>query len=171
MNAIVCVQENSNTNEWGIGYKNKLLIHNSEDMKLFRNLTIYNPVIMGRKTFESLPKRPLTDRYNIVVTKKEIENVITIPNISQLLSFIQDAIINTSYSINDFWVIGGESIYKQLLPYCNYAYVTKFEGEKLVDAYFPNLDQQEDWKCVRIRVSPITKLKYYIYENCNVKKL
>lgn len=170
MNAIVCVQENPDTKEWGIGYNNELLFHYKEDMKLFRDLTIYKPVIMGRNTFESLPSGPLNDRYNIVLTSKNIEDVITISNLEELFDLINGAIKETSYSINDFWVIGGESIYKQLLPYCTYAYVTKCVNNKITDTYFPNLDKHEDWKCRRIRVSKNTPLVYYIYENCNIKK-
>lgn len=171
MNIVVCVQENPDSKEWGIGYNNELLVHYKEDMKLFKDLTIYKPVVMGYKTFKSLPNGPLTDRYNIVLASQKIDDVITMTSIDDLFSFINGAIKETSYSINDFWVIGGASVYEQLLPYCTYAYVTKCIGTKEADTFFPNLDQHNDWKCRRIRISQKEPLKYYIYENCNVKSI
>ncbi len=163
LNAIVCVDQNN-----AIGYNNNLLYNISEDMAFFRKTTTNKAVVMGRKTYYSLKRRPLPNRLNIVLTKKHISDcgVITANSISDICKIIKS--INT-----DVFVMGGESIYKQLLPYCKYVYLTRiFDVAPKSDTYFPELDK--NW--VIKEISPImcennTKYQRYTYENNNVKPI
>ena len=163
LNIIACVDRNN-----AIGYNNKLLYNISEDMDFFKKMTIGKTVVMGRKTYYSLRKRPLPNRLNIIMTKANITacGVITARNISELNLIIKSI-------DNDIFVIGGESVYRQLLPYCKYAYITKvFDAAPKCDTYFPELD--ENW--VIKEISPTmcendTEYQRYIYENINVKPI
>lgn len=138
MNLIVAVDNN-----WAIGYQNKLLVSIPADMRFFRDQTTNMVVIMGKNTLESFPSGvPLKERINIVITHDEeykVKDVLVVHSIEELL----DAIKN--YTSEDVYVIGGDSIYRQLLPYCDVAYVTKIDYSYLADRYFPNLDVMEEW--------------------------
>lgn len=141
MKVIVAVDLN-----WGIGYKGSLLQRIPGDMKFFKQMTLGKIVIMGRETFESLPgKEPLKDRVNIVLSKNECFNntgVIACSSIDELFCQLKE------YNSDDIFVIGGESIYTQLLPYCTEAYVTKIENKYIADKYFTDLDRSKTWKLV-----------------------
>lgn len=157
--AIVCVDKN-----WGIGYNGDLLAHIPEDMKFFREKTIGETVIMGRKTYDSLPVRPLPERENIVITRNLIEDEFgrqlnedgskfyTLDMVKNGLKFIQSC--DKSVRISDAYIIGGGQIYKELLPYCDTVFVTKVEHAfENVDTYFPNLDELPDWCIYEIEPS------------------
>lgn len=135
MNLIVAVDE-----KWGIGKDNDLLISIPEDMKFFRTITKNSIIIMGRKTLESFPNgKPLKNRENIVLTKSNIKEDVTIFNsIEDVLNYVKNK--------ENVFVIGGGSIYKQLLPYCEKAYVTKIKKDFNADVFFPNLDEKDDWE-------------------------
>lgn len=141
MKTIVAVDLN-----WGIGCRGSLLQHIPEDMKFFKQMTVGKVVIMGRETFESLPgKEPLKDRINIVLSKNEcfINEKITIcRSLDELFQEIK------KYNSDDVFVIGGESVYTQLLPYCTEAYVTKIKSQYVADKYFINLDKEKVWELV-----------------------
>lgn len=142
MNLIVNVSEN-----WAIGRGNELLFHLSTDMKFFKSQTIEKTVVMGRKTLESFPgKKPLPKRKNIVLTTNPdfcAENVEIIHSIDELLKKID---LENS---EDIYVIGGETIYRQLLPYCDTAFVTKVSSTvNDADAFMVNLDDDENWEIV-----------------------
>ena len=151
ISAIVAVDKN-----WGIGYNGKLLAHIPEDLKRFKELTTGNIVVMGRKTWNSLPVNPLPNRRNIIITKNPIYfTTINGASRQDLEYTIQDM---TSMK-NDFewFIIGGGEIYRQLLPYCDRVYVTKIEKSyEDVDTYFPNLDKDPQWE-----VSTSTELREY----------
>ncbi|MEG1457746.1 MAG: dihydrofolate reductase [Acetivibrio sp.] len=137
MNAIVAVDAN-----WGIGYQNKLLVSVPADMRFFRAETTGKVIIMGRKTLESFPGgRPLKDRKNIVITTKEekIEGAEVVHTIAAALEAVK------GYKTKDVFVIGGQSIYEQMLPYCDIVHVTQIDFAYEADAYFPNLDEKEEW--------------------------
>ncbi len=138
MNLIVAVDMN-----WAIGYQNKLLVRIPADQRFFRNETIHKAVIMGRKTLESFPGGvPLKDRLNVVITSDPNYNVtdaVVVNSIEKALEVVRD------YHTNDIYVIGGESIYRQMLSICDTAHVTKIDYAYKADAYFPNLDEMEDW--------------------------
>lgn len=140
MNLIVNVSEN-----WAIGRGNELLFHLSTDMKFFKSQTIEKTVVMGRKTLESFPgKKPLPKRKNIVLTANPdfcAENVEIVYSIDELLKKID---LENS---EDIYVIGGETIYRQLLPYCDTAFVTKVASTvNDADAFMVNLDDDENWE-------------------------
>lgn len=132
---------------WNIGYGGDMLFKISEDLKRFRSITEGNIIIMGRKTFESLPsKKALSNRVNIVLTRNKdyvAENIIVIHSLDDLFLLLQR--LNPDNRRTSF-VIGGGEIVEQLLPYCTGAYITKVckESSK-VDSSIPNLDKKADW--------------------------
>ena len=139
MNLIVAVDNN-----WAIGNKNKLLVSIPNDMKHFREETTGKVVVLGRKTLETFPQgQPLKNRTNIILSrnaKHEVKGAITVHSVEELLEELK------KYDDEDVYVIGGDSIYKQLLPYCNVAHVTKIDHEYEADTYFPNLDRDPEWE-------------------------
>ena len=141
MNIIVAVDKN-----WSIGCKGKLLISIPEDMQLFRKETTNKVVVMGRKTLESFSNGlPLKNRTNIVITSDKSYNVkdaIICHSIEEALEEIK------KYASEDVYVIGGETIYRQLLPYCDMAHITKLDYEYDADTRFPNLDEMPEWSIV-----------------------
>lgn len=132
------------SNNWGIGLKNKLLVRIPNDMKFFRSQTIGKVIVMGRKTLESFPQaQPLAGRTNIVLTTDRTYKV----NGATILHSMEELFEELKkYKEDDIYVVGGESIYRQLLPYCNKAHVTKVNHTYEADAYFPNLDEDSQWK-------------------------
>ena len=138
MNLIVAVDKN-----WAIGKENKLLVSIPQDMKFFRETTMGKVVVMGRKTLESFPGgQPLKKRTNIVITRDKnysIKDAIVVHSVEEALEELQ------KYNSEDIYVIGGESIYRQMLPHCDVAHVTKIDHAYEADTYFPNLDEKEEW--------------------------
>lgn len=137
---IACVDS-----KWGIGNKNELLVRIPSDQKFFRTTTSGNVVVMGRKTLDSFPGgKPLKDRVNIVLTKStdntQRGEEIYVNSIEECLEEIK------KYSDKEIYIIGGQSIYEQFLPYCDKAYITKVDREFCADAFFPNLDDNDEWK-------------------------
>ena len=139
MNLIVAVDKN-----WAIGNENKLLVSIPQDMKFFRETTMGKVVVMGRKTLESFPGgQPLKKRTNIVLTRDknyQVKDAIVVNTVDELLQELK------KYDEEEIYVIGGESIYRQMLPYCDTAHVTKIYHSYEADTYFPNLDEMEDWE-------------------------
>ena len=138
MKAIVNVDVN-----WGIGNGDSLINYIPEDMKFFRTKTTGNVVVMGRKTFMTFPgPKALPNRVNIVITTDEsfsAPDVIVCHSLDELLEQLE------RYDSNTVYVIGGSSVYEQLLPYCDTAYVTKVETSKPADKFFPDLDKIAEW--------------------------
>lgn len=139
MNLIVAVDRN-----WAIGNKNKLLVSIPNDMKNFRKITTGNVIVMGRKTLESFPQgRPLGNRVNIVLTGNrnyKVNGAVVVHSLDELMEELK------KYEDDQVYVIGGESIYRQLLPYCRKAIVTKIDEVYEADTHFPNLDKMEEWQ-------------------------
>ena len=137
MKLIVAVSEN-----WGIGKDNGLLFSIPTDMRFFRETTKGHTVVMGRKTLESFPNgKPLKNRTNIVLSRnlEEDEGYIVVRSLEEL--------IETVSGIDDeIFIIGGESIYKLLLPYADTAYITKVNALVPADSYMPNLDEDKAWE-------------------------
>ena len=141
ISAIVAVDK-----DWGIGYQGQLLEHLPPDMKYFKELTMDNVVIMGRKTWDSLPIKPLRGRSNIILSRTLQRDSWIYDDKAHYVQFTPEATEHDlkvfQNSSNHFFIIGGSEIYKQLLPYCNRVYVTKIEkSHDNVDTYFPNLDK------------------------------
>lgn len=155
---IVAVSE-----DLGIGKNNELLWHLPEDLKRFKRLTYGNTVIMGKKTWESLPRKPLPGRKNVVITD--------IPGES-----FNDAV--TAYSIEDalskckkgeeIFIMGGGSVYRQFIPLADRLYITHVHKKAPADVYFPKIDpeiwevvEKEEFKAAEGNPVPYT---YMIYE-------
>ncbi len=132
--------------DWGIGYKGDLLARVRADLLNFRDLTSGKIVILGSNTLATFPGgKALKNRTNIVLHPSEEyhpEYTTVVHSIEHLLEEVN------KYNTDDVFVIGGASVYKQMLPYCNTAYVTKFDKSFEKDVYFPNLDEDENWEMV-----------------------
>ena len=143
MNLIVAVDDN-----WAIGNKSQLLVSIPADMKFFRETTIGKVVVMGRKTLETFPgKQPLKKRTNIVLTRDKnykVKDAIVVHTMDELLEELK------KYDEEEIYVIGGETIYRQMLPYCKLAHVTRIHHTYEADTFFPNLDEMEDWEITGI---------------------
>lgn len=139
MNMIVAVDRN-----WGIGQNNKLLVSIPADMKFFRKMTTGKVVVMGRRTLESFPNGlPLANRKNVILTRNpeyHVKNACVCHTLEETLDELK------KYRDEDIFVIGGESVYRQFLPYCNAAHVTKIDHAYQADAFFPNLDEMDEWQ-------------------------
>lgn len=139
MNLIVAADRN-----WAIGYKNKLLVSIPADMKWFRQETTGKVVVMGRKTLESFPGgKPLPRRVNIVLTGKKdyrAGEAIVCHDMEALMEELK------KYPDEDIYVIGGGAVYRELLPYCNVAHVTRIDHSYQADTWFPNLDADPEWE-------------------------
>ncbi len=136
MEIIVAVDEN-----YGIGKDNNLLARISPDLKRLRNFTVGNIIVMGSKTYMSFPKRPLPDRENLVITRKP-ENY---PEVRCFTS-VEDFLEYSKTADKPIFVLGGGQIYKELLPYCDKAHITKILHSFEADTFFPNLDEDENWE-------------------------
>lgn len=141
MKAIVNVTEN-----WGIGLGNRLLVTISADLRRFRALTEGKTVILGRKTLETFPNgKPLKNRRNIIMSTNAALSVAGAEVVSSLPSLF--ALLRNVDS-DAVCVIGGESVYRALLPYCSEASVTKTMSCPPADRFFPNLDELPQWTAV-----------------------
>lgn len=138
MNLIVAADEN-----WGIGKDGGLLTHLPGDMKYFRETTMGHVVVMGRKTLESFPGgKPLKNRTNIVLTRNTDyapQDVILCHSMEETLKQLEQ------YDSEDVFIIGGGTIYRQFLPYCEKAYVTRILKTFQADTNFENLDTDPQW--------------------------
>lgn len=158
---IVAVSE-----DWGIGKDNELLWNISEDLKRFKRLTLGNTIIMGKKTWESLPRRPLPGRKNIVLTDVPQECI----NYSVTAYSIEDALSKSEKS-NEIFVIGGGSVYRQFMPIADRLYITHVHKKAPADVYFPEIDA-DTWKVIEkeeFEASETNAISYtyIIYERRN----
>ena len=139
MNLIVAVDR-----DWSIGKDGRLLVRIPADQQLFMRETTGKTVIMGRKTLESLPGGlPLAKRENIVLSKDEsfrVKGASVARTVEEALELVKDK------NPRDVFVIGGESIYRQFLPYCQTAHVTWIDYRYDADTRFPNLDEEPGWR-------------------------
>ena len=143
MNIIVSVDK-----KWGIGNKGKLLVSIPRDKKLFREETIGKVIIMGHNTLLSLPgAQPLAGRKNIVLSRDKalsIKGATVLNSVDDCLDYIKKNNINDS----DVFVIGGESVYNDFLPYCDVAHITYIDYEYESDRRFLNLDINKEWELI-----------------------
>lgn len=135
MNLIVAVDKN-----WAIGKDGDQLVYLSEDLKRFKALTTGHPVILGRKTLATFPGgRPLKDRRNLILSR----SADFAPEGAEVFSDVETL---RAVAPEDAFVIGGASVYRQLLPWCSTAYVTKIDRAFPADCHFPDLDQDPAWE-------------------------
>lgn len=139
MNIIVAVDEN-----WAIGNRGDLLVRIPNDQKMFRMETTGKVVVLGRKTMDTFPqKRPLPNRTNIILSRNPeytVKDAVVVHSVEELLEELKQ------YKSEDIYIIGGDSVYQQMLPYCDVAHVTWIEHSYHADRYFPNLDKDPEWK-------------------------
>ena len=142
MNLIVNADKN-----WAIGKDNRLLVSIPQDMKFFREATTGKVVVMGRKTLESFPGgQPLKKRTNIVLTTDpnyQAGEAVIVHSMEELMEELK------KYPREDIFVIGGESIYRSLLPWCRTAYVTRTDHAYDADTWFPDLDADPEWRMTK----------------------
>lgn len=142
-----------------LGRGNDLIWHIKEDLKNFKNLTMGKYIVMGKNTYESLPKH-LEGRKYIVLSSSlsEIENGLLFNDFNKLLEFIKDI-------DEEVMIIGGSSIYKLFLPFADKLYLTEIDSEEKADVYFPDFNK-EDYECNVVSTSEVDGLKYsfVIYE-------
>lgn len=167
MNLIVAADKN-----WAIGKDNKLLVSIPADMKFFRQTTTGKVVVMGRKTLESFPNGlPLKNRINIVLTRNEnyrAQDAIVVHSMEELRRELK------KYNSEDIYVIGGDSVYRLLLPYCSLAHVTRIDHAYEADTYFPNLDELPEWHLAGDSDEQTyfdLEYAFMLYQNHNPQKL
>ena len=133
-------------NDWGIGYNNQLLENIPEDLKRFKELTTGHTVVMGTNTWKSLPKKPLPNRRNIILSRKKEP-------------YPQDEYLRMTEKEFGYWledhpketvfIIGGARTYAEYLDICDVIYLTKiYKSHNNIDAYFPNVDKDSSWTIV-----------------------
>ena len=156
--------------EWGIGKGNDMMFSLPKDMKFFRETTMGHTVVMGGKTLRSFPgQKPLKNRVNIVLSRGQVrDDCIIVRSYDELKNELK---IRKNEEI---FIIGGGEVYKELLPYCDGAFVTKVDAVGGAEVFFPNLDQHPDFVCVN-EGEPIEDNGYTIrfteYKNNMVKPL
>ena len=144
MNAIVAV-----TADWGIGFRGGLLVRNPHDMRHFRKATVGGTVICGKTTFESFPHGALPNRRNVVLSTDS--SFVGEERGAEVVRSIDEAIAAVAgESPDSVWVIGGESVYRQMLPLCDEVWVTFHDVVLPADTWFPNLDERPDWLLMRL---------------------
>lgn len=164
MNLIAAADQN-----WGIGNRGDLLVQIPDDMKYFRRVTTGKVVVMGRKTLDSFPGGILKDRINIVLTHNEnyqAGGALTVHSLEQLHEEL------AQYDTKDIFVIGGGSVYQQLLNACDTAYITKIDFAYCADTYFPNLDERTEWEVTQKSEEQTyfdLAYHYYIYQRRGMK--
>ena len=156
MNAIVAVDEN-----WAIGKEGDQLVYIPEDLKHFKALTTGHAVILGRKTLATFPGgRPLPGRRNLILSRDPAFTVVGAEVYHDLESLLAAASV-------DSFVIGGGSVYRALLPYCETVYVTKIMSSFEADTFFPDLDADPAWQ-VAEREEPLEenglRFQYFTYK-------
>lgn len=164
MNAIVAVDNN-----WAIGCKNNLLVRIPADHKNFRQETTGKVVVLGRKTLETFPQgMPLPNRTNIILSTNpdyQVKDAVVVHNKEELDAELQ------KYPTEDVYIIGGESVYRMMLPECDVVHVTKIDHDYEADAYFPNLDLDGAWEITaESEEQTYFDLPYYFFKYERKKK-
>ena len=155
---------------WGIGKNNDLLFSLPEDMKFFRQTTMGSVVVLGRKTLSGFPNGlPLKGRDNIILTTNTsfaVKDGIMVHSKEELLEKLKE------YADRQIFVIGGGAVYEMLLPYCEYAHVTKINYAYDADTFFPDLDAMDNWSVVEESDEhTYFDLEYFFYKYKNSNPL
>lgn len=150
--------------KWGIGKNNSLpWSRNSADLRWFRQCTDGQAVVMGRKTWESLPIRPLPNRINLVITSKNAEHYTPMPHGTysgkDVCKIVKDVIEKRYSGIDDLWIIGGAQLFESCIPIIDEVYLSRIEGDYDCDVFLPK------WKLMRnftLDTQQFTKENLYI---------
>ncbi|MBM6774043.1 dihydrofolate reductase [Olsenella profusa] len=147
LSAIVAVCD-----DWGIGLDGGMVVENREDMRHFVACTTGHAVLMGRRTLESFPGgRPLRNRRNVVLTRSRSFS----PEGVEVVHSVEEALAAVAGE-DEAWVIGGGEVYRQLLPHCTRAEVTRNHCVRPCDTSFPNLDEDPSWEVREVRPGGVT---------------
>ncbi len=156
--------------EWGIGKGNDMMFSLPKDMKFFRQTTLGHTVVMGGKTLRSFPGgTPLKNRTNIVLSRGQVrDDCVIVRSYEELKKELK------AREREEIYVIGGGEVYRELLPYCDKALVTKVDAVGGAEVFFPDLDAHPDFICVD-EGEPIDDngliIRFTEYKNVNVKIL
>lgn len=164
MHLIVCVDSN-----WGIGNKGDLLVNIPADKRFFKEITTGGVVLGGRKTMEGLPGgTTLKGRTNIVLTSREdyqYGDAIIVHSMEEALAKLKN------YPEEQIFIIGGGKVYREFLPYCDHAFVTKVDYSYEADTFFPDLDASDEWVLTHdSEEQTYYDLEYYFYQYHRIKK-
>lgn len=139
MNILVTTDKN-----WAIGNRGQLLVSIPEDQRLLREETLGGVIVMGRKTFETLPgKQPLYGRVNVILSKDpnyQVKGAVVCHSAEETLAFLKQ------YPSSSIFILGGSSIYAQFLPHCDTVHVTFIDYAYSADTHFPNLEESAEWE-------------------------
>lgn len=128
---------------WAIGCKNQLLVSIPNDHKTFRQMTEGKVIVLGRKTLATFPQGlPLQNRTNMILSGNpsfSVKGALIMHSLEELLAALG------GYPDEDIYIVGGESVYRMMLPYCDTVHVTRIDHAYEADAYFPNLDKLPEW--------------------------
>ena len=159
--------------KWGIGKRNGLLFSLPMDMKFFRTTTSGHVVAMGENTLLSFPNsKPLKNRTHIVLSADETHNYEGVINVHSFDEFLQKI---KEYSLKeDVYIIGGASIYNQMIPYVDKVLLTKVDEDGGAEVFFHNLDEDNNFECVEESETFDDNghnIKFTIYVNNNKKSI
>lgn len=166
MNFIVAVSK-----EFAIGKNNDLLFNLPSDLKYFKKVTLDKVVVMGDRTYLSLPFRPLKNRINVVLSNNpnfNAEGVIIARNLDDLFDVLKE------FDEDEIFVIGGGSVYNLMMPYCKYAYITEVDKSVVdADTYINNIKEAGEWKLVslgELHHENGLSFRFNVYENNDLKR-
>ena len=159
--------------KWGIGKKNDLLFHLPLDMKFFRETTSGHTVAMGENTLLSFPGgKPLKKRTNIVLSADETHNYEGVVNVHTFEDFLIE--IRDRAKKEDVYIIGGASIYRQMLPYCEKVLLTKVHKDGNAEVFFTNLDELDNF-VIEAASEPVMdgeiEIQFLTYRTLSPKKI
>lgn len=128
----------------GIGKNNELLANIKPDLSYFKKITNGHTIVMGYNTYASLPIKPLPNRTNVVITRKNIniDGTIVMHSIEEVLEWIEK-------DEQEVFICGGAKIYQQFMPYADRLYITHIFHSFKADAYFPTIDS--DWEITKVK--------------------
>lgn len=157
MNLIAAVDQN-----WAIGHRGGLLVQIPADQKYFRELTKGKVIVLGRKTLATFPNGiPLPQRTNLILSGDRnfsVRGGIVVSGMEEAWKELKQ------YPKEDIFIVGGASIYRQFLPYCKTAYITKIDYTYQADCYMPNLDKESEWQiAAKSEEQTYFDLEYYFY--------
>ncbi len=159
--------------KWGIGKKNDLMFTLPKDMKFFRSTTKGHTVAMGENTLLSFPdSKPLKNRTNLVLSQDinhNYEEVINVHSFEEFKKTIKKQLEN-----DDVYIIGGASVYRQMIPYCDEVLLTKVDADGEAEVFFPNLDEDPNYKLVyesQIEEDNGYQIQFTTYINTNKQNL